>query len=86
MPICVAPSSVLQNSQFLHITESLATGAKPEASFRPDRQIFVLRPYLKRLDFDLDYCAAHIHHMQTALTFYTPHSLQTPFMRDKPTP
>lgn len=40
-----------------------------KASFRPDRQISALRSYLRQRERHLDYCAAHIQHMQKALTF-----------------
>ena len=39
------------------------------ASFRPDREISALRSYLRQRERHLDYCAAHIQHMQKALTF-----------------
>lgn len=39
------------------------------ASFRPDREIAALRAYLRQRERLLDYCAAHIQHMQKALTF-----------------
>jgi len=39
------------------------------ASFRPDRDIAALRAYLRQRERLLDYCAAHIQHMQKALTF-----------------
>ncbi len=40
-----------------------------KASFRPDRQISALRSYLRQRERHLDYCAAHIQHMQKSLTF-----------------
>jgi transposase len=40
-----------------------------KASFRPDRQISALRSYLRQRELHLGYCAAHIQHMQKALTF-----------------
>jgi transposase len=40
-----------------------------KASFRPDRQISALRSYLRQRERYLDYCAAHIQHMQKSLTF-----------------
>lgn len=39
------------------------------ASFRPDREIAALRAYLRLRERHLDYAAAHIQHMQKALTF-----------------
>lgn len=39
------------------------------ASFRPDRDISALRAYLRLRERHLDYSAAHIQHMQKALTF-----------------
>jgi transposase len=39
------------------------------ASFRPGRDIAVLRVYLRLREGHLDYAAAHIQHMQKALTF-----------------
>jgi transposase len=38
------------------------------ASFRPGRDIAALRVYLRQRERLLDYCAAHIQHMQKALT------------------
>lgn len=38
-------------------------------SFRPDREIGELRAYLRLRERHLDYAAAHIQHMQKALTF-----------------
>jgi transposase len=38
------------------------------ASFHPDREISALRSYLRLRDRHLDYAAAHIQHMQKALT------------------
>ena len=38
------------------------------ASFRPGRDIAALRAYLRQRERLLDYCAAHIQHMQKALT------------------
>jgi transposase len=38
------------------------------ASFRPDREIAALRSYLRLRERHLDYAAAHIQHMQKALT------------------
>ena len=38
------------------------------ASFRPDREISALRSYLRLRERHLDYAAAHIQHMQKALT------------------
>jgi transposase len=38
-------------------------------SFRPDRAIASLRSYLRLRERHLDYAAAHIQHMQKALTF-----------------
>lgn len=40
-----------------------------KASFRPDLQISALRSYMRQRERHLDYCAAHIQHMQKALTF-----------------
>ena len=40
-----------------------------EASFRPDRAIASLRAYLRLRERHLDYAAAHIQHMQKAMTF-----------------
>ena len=40
-----------------------------KASFRPDRQIAALRSYLRQRERLLDYCAAHIQHMQKALNY-----------------
>jgi transposase len=40
-----------------------------KASFRPDRQISALRSYMRQRERQLDYCAAHIQHIQKALTF-----------------
>jgi len=40
-----------------------------KASFRPDRDISALRSYLRQRERHLDYCSAHIQHMQKALTF-----------------
>lgn len=39
------------------------------ASFRPERDIAALRSYLRLRERHLDYAAAHIQHMQKALTF-----------------
>ena len=39
------------------------------ASFRPGREIAALRVYLRARERHLDYAAAHIQHMQKALTF-----------------
>jgi transposase len=39
------------------------------ASFRPGREIAALRAYLRLRERHLDYAAAHIQHMQKALTF-----------------
>jgi transposase len=39
------------------------------ASFRPGREIAALRVYLRTRERHLDYSAAHIQHMQKALTF-----------------
>lgn len=39
------------------------------ASFRPSREIAALRTYLRLRERHLDYAAAHIQHMQKALTF-----------------
>src|SRR5438105_7062141 len=39
------------------------------ASFRPGRDIAALRVYLRSRERHLDYAAAHIQHMQKALTF-----------------
>ncbi len=39
------------------------------ASFRPDREIAALRSYLRLRERHLDYAAAHIQHLQKALTF-----------------
>ena len=39
------------------------------ASFRPGRDIAALRAYLRHRECLLDYAAAHIQHMQKALTF-----------------
>ena len=39
------------------------------ASFRPGRDIAALRAYLRQRERHLDYAAAHIQHMQKALTF-----------------
>lgn len=39
------------------------------ASFRPDREITALRSYLRLRERHLDYAAAHIQHLQKALTF-----------------
>jgi transposase len=39
------------------------------ASFRPGREIAALRTYLRLRERHLDYAAAHIQHMQKALTF-----------------
>ena len=39
------------------------------ASFRPGRENAALRPYLRHRERLLDYAAAHIQHMQKALTF-----------------
>lgn len=39
------------------------------ASFRPDREIAALRTYLRLRERHLDYAAAHIQHLQKALTF-----------------
>jgi transposase len=39
------------------------------ASFRPSRDIAALRAYLRSRERHLDYAAAHIQHMQKALTF-----------------
>lgn len=39
------------------------------ASFRPTREIAALRAYLRLRERHLDYAAAHIQHMQKALTF-----------------
>ena len=39
------------------------------ASFRPGREIAALRVYLRQRERLLDYAAAHIQHMQKALTF-----------------
>lgn len=39
------------------------------ASFHPERQIAALRTYLRLRERHLDYAAAHIQHMQKALTF-----------------
>src|SRR6185312_5857148 len=39
------------------------------ASFRPSRDIAALRTYLRLRERHLDYAAAHIQHMQKALTF-----------------
>ena len=39
------------------------------ASFRPGRDIAALRAYLRLRERHLDYAAAHIQHMQKALTF-----------------
>lgn len=39
------------------------------ASFRPGRDIAALRTYLRLRERHLEYCAAHIQHMQKALTF-----------------
>lgn len=39
------------------------------ASFRPSREIAALRSYLRLRERHLDYAAAHIQHMQKALTF-----------------
>ena len=39
------------------------------ASFRPGREIAALRVYLRARERHLDYSAAHIQHMQKALTF-----------------
>lgn len=39
------------------------------ASFRPERDIAALRAYLRLRERHLDYAAAHIQHMQKALTF-----------------
>src|SRR6266404_2617762 len=39
------------------------------ASFRPGREISALRAYLRLRERHLDYAAAHIQHMQKALTF-----------------
>jgi hypothetical protein len=38
-------------------------------SFRPGRDIAALRAYLRLRERHLDYAAAHIQHMQKALTF-----------------
>jgi len=38
-------------------------------SFRPDREIAALRAYLRLRERHLDYAAAHIQHVQKALTF-----------------
>src|SRR5678815_3498602 len=38
-------------------------------SFRPDREIAALRAYLRLRERHLDYAAAHIQHLQKALTF-----------------
>jgi transposase len=38
------------------------------ASFRPDREVSALRSYLRLRERHLDYAAAHIQHMQKALT------------------
>lgn len=38
------------------------------ASFHPDREIAALRSYLRLRELHLDYAAAHIQHMQKALT------------------
>jgi len=38
------------------------------ASFRPDAEIAALRDYLRQRERLLDYAAAHIQHMQKALT------------------
>lgn len=40
-----------------------------KASFRPGREIAALRSYLRLRERHLDYAAAHIQHMQKALTF-----------------
>lgn len=40
-----------------------------KASFRPDREVAALRSYLRQRERHLDYCAAHIQHMQKALNF-----------------
>jgi transposase len=39
------------------------------ASFRPDREIAALRTYLRLRERHLEYAAAHIQHMQKAMTF-----------------
>ena len=49
--------------------QKLHTCGLLRASFRPDRQIAALRAYLRQRERLLDYCAAHIQHMQKALTF-----------------
>jgi transposase len=43
------------------------------ASFRPGREIAALRAYLRLRERHLDYAAAHIQHMQKALTFMNLH-------------
>jgi len=40
-----------------------------QASFRPDREVCALRAYLRLRERHLEYCAAHIQHMQKSLTF-----------------
>lgn len=40
-----------------------------KASFRPGREICALRAYLRVRERHLEYCAAHIQHLQKALTF-----------------
>jgi transposase len=40
-----------------------------KASFRPEQQISALRAYIRQRERLLDYCAAHIQHIQKALTF-----------------
>lgn len=40
-----------------------------KASFRPDRQIAALRCYLRQRERHLDYCAAHIQHIQKSLNY-----------------
>jgi transposase len=43
------------------------------ASFRPDREIGALRAYLRLRERHLDYAAAHVQHLQKALTFMNLH-------------
>lgn len=43
------------------------------ASFRPEREIAALRAYLRLRERHLDYAAAHIQHVQKALTFMNLH-------------
>ena len=51
--------------------------SRPPACFRPERDIAALRAYLRLRERHLDYAAAHIQHMQKALTLMNLHETKS---------